>query len=89
MGLADDDPRDKAEILEAQGGRIAGACSKGVAGPDPETRGRDAHPSLHPALVRLSGVLGRDAAEFARRHRYAGLGRLQLICNRLFGPGNE
>jgi hypothetical protein len=34
---------------------------------------------LHPTLLRLSAILGREAAAFARRYRYAGLGRIQLI----------
>jgi hypothetical protein len=37
------------------------------------------HGPLHPALFRLSGVLGREAAAFAHRYRYARLGRIQLI----------
>jgi hypothetical protein len=41
--------------------------------------GRSAYPPVHPALAQLSGLLGRDAAVFSRRHRYAGLGRLKLI----------
>jgi hypothetical protein len=35
-----------------------------------------------PKLLHLSAVLGRDAAAFARRYRYAGLGLLQLILSR-------
>jgi hypothetical protein len=41
-----------------------------------EDLGRD---PLHPTLLRLSAILGREAAAFARRYRYAGLGRIQLI----------
>lgn len=38
----------------------------------------------HPALTRLCGVLGREAAAYVRRNRYEGLGRLILIENQLF-----
>jgi hypothetical protein len=64
-------------------GRVAEAPSMAIPRPVRGTRG-SACPAAHPALIRLSGVLGRDAAAFARRHRYAGLGRLQLIWNQLF-----
>jgi hypothetical protein len=70
------------EPAEASGdGQIADASSS-IPRPDKDTRD-SARPSVHPALTRLSGVLARDAADFARRHRYAGLGRLQLIWNQL------
>jgi hypothetical protein len=45
--------------------------------------------SLHPKLLSLSGVLGQEAAAFARRYRYAGLGRLQLILPQLFAENDE
>jgi hypothetical protein len=63
-------------------GRIDDAPSKDILRPGQETRG-SAHPVAHPALSRLSGVLGREAAAFARRYRYAGLGRLQLIWSQI------
>jgi hypothetical protein len=44
----------------------------------------DARPP-HPALGRLSAVLGREAAAFTRRYRYAGLGLIQLILSRKGG----
>jgi hypothetical protein len=36
----------------------------------------------HPALVPLSGALGREASAFSRRYRYAGLGLIQLVLSR-------
>jgi hypothetical protein len=51
--------------------------------------GKSAYPSVHPALARLSGLLGRDAAAFSRRHRYAGLGQLQLIWSQFIQNDNE
>lgn len=72
-----------AKTAEASRDRqIAGASSKDILRPGQETRG-SAHPAAHPALSLLSGVLGREAAAFARRYRYAGLGRLQLIWSQM------
>jgi hypothetical protein len=47
-----------------------------VVGPQLKDSNRD---PLHPTLLRLSATLGREAAAFARRYRYAGLGRIELI----------
>jgi hypothetical protein len=51
--------------------------------------GKSAYPGVHPALARLSGLLGREAAAFSRRHRYAGLGRLQLIWSQFMQDNGE
>jgi hypothetical protein len=51
--------------------------------------GKSAYPSVPPALARLSGLLGREAAAFSRRHRYAGLGRLQLIWSQFMQDHDE
>ena len=66
-------PRGMREVRRPDG-------SNWVPQPAPET-GKSAYPPAHPALARLCGLLGRDAAAFSRRYRYAGLGRLQLICS--------
>jgi hypothetical protein len=50
--------------------------------------GKSAYPSVHPAL-RLSGLIGREAAAFSRRHRHAGLGRLQLIWSQFMQDHDE
>jgi len=54
-----------------------------------EEAGRAAYPPAHPALARLCGLLGREAAAFSRRHRYSGLGRLQLIWSQLMQDSND
>jgi hypothetical protein len=46
-------------------------------------------PSAHPSLVLLSGLLGREAAAFSRRHRYAGLGRLQRLRSHFIQNSDE
>ena len=33
----------------------------------------------HPALIGLAKLLGQQAAKFVRKHRYEGLGRIELI----------
>jgi hypothetical protein len=43
----------------------------------------------HPALRRLSALLGHEAAAFARRYRYAGLGRLQLWLDNLNSESDD
>jgi hypothetical protein len=46
---------------------------------EPEAASPPRQMAPHPALIGLAHVLGQQAAKFVRKHRYEGLGRIELI----------